>query len=106
MNNFTKNKAGIMGGGIYYDYDRPLGLKNGGNIFEGNTALYGSDFGSFPTQLQAVNNQTTWTKELVSGKEINESIKIGLYDQDDQLFNIDSDSECVLNALDITAVQI
>jgi len=56
-----------MGGGIYYDYNRPIGLKTGGNIFEGNTAFYGSDFGSFPTQLQIVDNETDWTKGIASG---------------------------------------
>jgi hypothetical protein len=57
-----------MGGGIYYDYNRPIGLKTGGNIFEGNTAFYGRDFGSFPTQLQIVDNETDWTKGIASGR--------------------------------------
>ena len=41
-----------------------------------------------------MNNDTNWSKAFVSGRDLNTTIIVGLFDQDDQLYNIDNYSEC------------
>lgn len=48
-----------------------------------------------------MNNDTTWTKAFVSGRDFNATINVGLYDQNDQLYNIDSNSECQMFSEDL-----
>jgi hypothetical protein len=90
----------VSGGAIYFDSIQPYGIEN--NTFYKNKASYGPDSGSFPTKLKIMNNDTDWSKAFVSGKDFNTTINVGLYDQNDQLYNIDSDSECLMFSEDLT----
>lgn len=49
-----------------------------------------------------MNNNTDWSQAFVSGKDFNTTINVGLFDQNDQLYNIDSDSECLMFSEDLT----
>jgi hypothetical protein len=71
---------------------KPEGLLE--NIFIQNLAGYGPNFGSFPTQLKIIESDMDWSKQFVSGRDINQTILIGLFDDNDQQYNIDSNSEC------------
>ena len=42
-----------------------------------------------------------WSKQFVSGRDINGTIFIGLFDDNDQQYNIDSNSECQFFTEDI-----
>jgi hypothetical protein len=50
------------------------------NNFSQNNASYGPDTGSFPTKLKIMNNDTNWSKAFVSGRNLNATINIGLFD--------------------------
>jgi hypothetical protein len=71
---------------------KPEGLLE--NVFIQNLAGYGPNFGSFPTQLKIIESDMDWSKQFVSGRDINQTILIGLFDDNDQQYNIDSNSEC------------
>jgi hypothetical protein len=71
---------------------KPEGLLE--NVFNQNLAGYGPNFGSFPTQLKIIESDMDWSKQFVSGRDINQTILIGLFDDNDQQYNIDSNSEC------------
>jgi hypothetical protein len=71
---------------------KPEGLLE--NVFIQNLAGYGPNFGSFPTQLKIIESDMDWSRQFVSGRDINQTILIGLFDDNDQQYNIDSNSEC------------
>ena len=91
-NTFENNTAQISGGAVYYNAMKPEGLLD--NVFIQNLAGYGPNFGSFPTQLKIIESDMDWSKQFVSGRDINRTILIGLFDDNDQQYNIDSNSEC------------
>eukprot|EP00347_Sterkiella_histriomuscorum_P003887 403362564 len=110
QNNFTNNQALSKGGAIYYDLYSPAGLMN--NFFKDNQAQYGQNYASYPYKLKLIKDQqrreltTTTTDSLmgqfVSGQMLNSKIKLGIYDQNDQLISNDDESETLLTSSDLT----
>ena len=86
--------AGVEGGAIFYKMNS-MSLED--NEYLGNSALYGADYASYPTTLRMINNETRqWMQELSSGQTIRHDLVIGIFDQNEQLVVIDSESECII----------
>lgn len=103
---FYNNSAALQGGALNYDFMSPIGLRD--NIFIMNRAAYGNDYASYPFKLALImpttpaTHSTTTTPSsskqillsgtgihnLVSGEKLTERIRLGIYDQDDQLVKI------------------
>ncbi|CDW71406.1 UNKNOWN [Stylonychia lemnae] len=95
-------------GAIYYNLYSPSGLMT--NSFNGNQALYGNDYGSYPFKLSLIQSAQISTQmiksnkidqDLVSGQKLNQTVYIGIFDQNDQLVNINSDSEALITSNDL-----
>eukprot|EP00347_Sterkiella_histriomuscorum_P023866 403333113 len=99
QNQFLKNLAFDNGGAIYYDLFQPLYLST--NQFQNNSATYGNDIASYPIKLKYLLNDQLDIDALVSGKTVQEDIKVGIYDLDDQLIVTDNESEASLLSDDI-----
>ncbi|TNV87766.1 hypothetical protein FGO68_gene11233 [Halteria grandinella] len=110
-NKFELNIANSNGGAIYYDLYAPVGLKD--NIFLSNKGLYGDNYASYPYMLKLLQKNliTGFLQEqqsklsFVSGQEYSNILIIGLFDQNNQLVIIDSESEGILMSSDLN-VQI
>lgn len=101
-NNFSGNRANGIGGAVYYNLVSPAGLLE--NLYSGNNASYGPNYGSYPFKLalfSAPNVTNTDLNSLVSGSTITQTIEIGIYDQEGQLVTADSSSECWLTSQDV-----
>jgi hypothetical protein len=118
-NVFYNNSAGLQGGALNYDFLSPIGLRD--NLFIMNTATYGNNYASYPFKLALIMLNTSATQSttnsssshqillsgaggienLVSGEKLTEKIRVGIYDQDDQLVEIHSGSEGRLIANEI-----
>ena len=103
---FYNNSAALQGGALNYDFMSPIGLRE--NIFIMNRAAYGNDYASYPFKLALImpttpaTHSTTTTPcsskqillsgtgihNLVSGEKLTERIRLGIFDQDDQLVKI------------------
>ena len=101
-NSFSECMADLQGGSIFYDMYQPEGVES--NYYdESNSAEYGPDYASYPTNLRILNNDTEqWTSAFVSGQDVQTVILVGVFDQNGQLINIDSDSECQISTDDLT----
>ena len=95
---FENNKASIKGGGIYYTMNRPQ-LDN--NIFNNNSAQYGTDIGSYPVRIvqTGTTNNIISINNVASGLVYNETLQFTLVDYDNQVMNLENE-----NTLKITAI--
>eukprot|EP00347_Sterkiella_histriomuscorum_P017723 403348241 len=89
-NTFIKSKSSISGGGIYYELKEPLNfmIQN----YQQNEAPYGKDYASYPTKLKLINEDSYFLRSLVSGQTLEIDILVGLFDQNDQIISMDSES--------------
>ncbi|TNV87891.1 hypothetical protein FGO68_gene17182 [Halteria grandinella] len=99
-NTFTNNRALTKGGALFYNLFQPESLLS--NVFENNSALYGANYASYPTKVNIITEDTLWSQAFVSGKDVSKELKVGIFDQNDQLIAIDSESDCVLSTDDLT----
>eukprot|EP00347_Sterkiella_histriomuscorum_P014225 403361694 len=98
-NTFMKNKASISGGGIYYELNEPFNLIN--QDYSQNESPYGQNYASYPTKLKIINTDSVFLQTLVSGQDLEIAIKIGLFDQNDQIIQTDSESTAQIFSNDI-----
>ena len=63
------------------------------NQFFDNQAIYGPSIGSFPFTLKLMNLTKTNLLTINSGEVLQETIFVGIYDQQEQLVNNDNTSE-------------
>jgi predicted outer membrane repeat protein len=95
---FNSNEASSSGGAIYYDSFRP---STTGSTFSSNKAEYGPNFASFPIRISKISSRRELNSSLdikiengVSGQPVSaeNELKLGLFDQDEQIMNLDSSS--------------
>ncbi|CAI2363468.1 unnamed protein product [Moneuplotes crassus] len=94
--NFIENKAGVSGGAIYYNYNNPRVLNT---MFSSNTADYGPNFASYPAKIgisDGSTDQDITLSSIGSGITIEESLKLAIYDIDNQRMNLDNSSQIII----------
>ena len=90
-NTFSNNLAVEMGGGIYYDLNRPL-ISN--CKFENNSAKYGPDIASYPVKIVesgTLNNKIS-LNDVASNLEYETTLYFDLIDYDGQVLNLEDSS--------------
>lgn len=101
--NITENTASIQGGGVYYNFRRPM-LTN--VSYDSNLAPYGSDIASYAVRIAEVDylDQNMTLTDVASGITLNES-PISMDRTGLQLAIVDVDNQ-VMNLMDIGTVKI
>ena len=81
---FESNTGVTQGGGIYYNYNRPI-LQN--IIFKNNSAEYGLDIASYPVKIIMSNSSTSQMiiNDMASGIVYNKIINLAIMDYDEQI---------------------
>ena len=93
------NHATTSGGAIKYDMFCPVKMEN---HYENNTALYGPDIASYPVKIKIVDSNTDSIMFTNVGSGIMSDVvfTLGLYDNDDQIMNLDSSSSIQISLID------
>eukprot|EP00347_Sterkiella_histriomuscorum_P016197 403354113 len=99
-NEFKRNQADTSGGAIFYDLYSPLNIDN--NEFDDNLSPYGPNVASYPYKLKVINEDISWSQQMVSGATIQTDILVGIFDQNDQLITNDVSSSGTLSTEDLT----
>jgi hypothetical protein len=95
---FTNNIADEKGGAVFYNLNRPQ-MTN--NQFQGNTALYGPNVGSYPVKIahSISRNTTIKLEEVTSGLTYESSFTVNLIDYDGQTVNIENSTTVKINPI-------
>ena len=88
----------IQGGAIYYNLYRPYMSQN---MFENNTAQYGSNIASYPIKIVLVDNQSDGIilSDVASGQVYSPALRFKLVDHDDQIITIDNASTIKIRSI-------
>ena len=89
---FSQNSALVKGGAIYYNYNSP---KMSQINFNDNFAPYGPNLASYPSRIGLVGskqNDEIVLSDVGSGIRIPQTIKLALFDINDQIMNLDNSS--------------
>ncbi|CDW89848.1 UNKNOWN [Stylonychia lemnae] len=96
QSNLQNGKAEQIGGAIYLKCSRSSSLNN---YFTNNKAIYGNDIASYSYKLKILNTDISFLRNLASGGLLKaNSLKLGLFDQDEQLVNLDNSSSLQLSS--------
>ena len=78
-----------MGGGIYYNLNRPV-ISN--LRFNGNSAKYGPNIASYPVKVVSKNTHQNKIslEDVASGLDYNQTLYFELVDYDDQVMNLEN----------------
>lgn len=104
---FDKNFAGISGGVIYYNYNKPE-ISN--VTFVNNTAhYYGQEFASYPTRIGLVGSSETdpiILEDIGSGVQLEQKLHLAIFDMDDQIITLDQAFEISIRPKNATQSSI
>ena len=100
-NTFTNNTATKMGGGIYYNYNRPIFQ----NIqFNNNSADYGPNIASYAVKIieKETGRNKIYRSNVASGLEYNNTIHFDLVDYDGQIMKLENSNTIKIISTDST----
>lgn len=99
---FMDNSGVEQGGAIYYDYYCP---SEQSVSFANNSAPYGPDYASYPVRIGTLNGNIVdkiTINDVGSGIPLESPLSLALFDQNNQVYILDSTSQLKLDLLNIS----